>query len=319
MALWPTRGMKAPNFWDVLLKNYIDEGDAPVEVTWADIEDKPTTFAPAPHTSAVVTDFVEAAQDAVAVMLAQGTGVTLTYNDAANSLTIASTGGSGGLDAEAVRDAIGVAMIGVGNISVTVNDAADTITLTTTATANSTDAQLRDRSTHTGEQAQSTITGLVSALAAKMGLVNSVVNITNPTTMAFADVNITDDGSATANWPERFRFLFNGKLVSRFNEYGEFRVSSAKTNTVAVRLFGKETDAEADHSASVPIMEMVKSRQTRDMRWQLMVDGSTQQSGRPTWVVESGPTLQTGYLILDAGVARPANTPSNIVIYRRPA
>ncbi len=28
MALWPTRGQKAPNFWDLILKNYIDTGDA---------------------------------------------------------------------------------------------------------------------------------------------------------------------------------------------------------------------------------------------------------------------------------------------------
>jgi hypothetical protein len=37
----------------------------------------------------------------------------------------------------------------------------------TGATANSTDAQLRDRTMHTGSQAQSTVSGLVSALAAK--------------------------------------------------------------------------------------------------------------------------------------------------------
>lgn len=28
MAVWPVRGQKAPNFWDGILKNYIDEGDA---------------------------------------------------------------------------------------------------------------------------------------------------------------------------------------------------------------------------------------------------------------------------------------------------
>lgn len=43
------------------------------------------------------------------------------------------------------------------------------------ATANATDAQLRDRQTHTGEQAISTITGLSTSLAAKADLVGGVI------------------------------------------------------------------------------------------------------------------------------------------------
>jgi hypothetical protein len=121
------------------------------------------------HTAANVTDFAEAAQDAVAAMLAAGTGVTLAYDDAANTLTITGTAGGGGgtTDPEIVRDTIGVALIGAGLVTVTVNDAADTITLSTTATANSTDAQLRDRGAHTGAQAIATVTGLQAGLDAK--------------------------------------------------------------------------------------------------------------------------------------------------------
>lgn len=121
------------------------------------------------QTSATISDFTEAVQDAVAALLSAGTGVTLTYNDAGNSLTITGTAGSGGtLDAEAVRDAIGIALIGSGLIAVTVNDAADTITITTTATANSTDAQLRARSTHTGTQTASTISDFDAAVDARV-------------------------------------------------------------------------------------------------------------------------------------------------------
>lgn len=107
------------------------------------------------QTSATVSDFTEAVQDAVAALLGAGTNITLNYNDAGNTLTVSSAGGA--LDVEAVRDAIGVALIGVGNISIGVNDAADTITLSTTATVNATDAALRDRSTHTGTQTWATI------------------------------------------------------------------------------------------------------------------------------------------------------------------
>jgi hypothetical protein len=47
------------------------------------------------HLSTAVTDFAEAVDDRVAALLVQGANTTLTYNDAANTLTIASTGGGG--------------------------------------------------------------------------------------------------------------------------------------------------------------------------------------------------------------------------------
>jgi hypothetical protein len=113
--------------------------------------------------AAQAAGLTELIQDVVAAFLTQGTNVTLTYNDVANTLTVTAAGGpggGGGLDAEAVRDAIGVALVGLGNISVVVNDTLDTITITTSATQNSTDAQLRDRATHTGSQDVSTIANL---------------------------------------------------------------------------------------------------------------------------------------------------------------
>lgn len=126
------------------------------------------------QTSATISDFTEAVQDAVAALLGAGSNVTLNYNDAGNTLTVSATGGTGGaLDAEAVRDAIGVALVGVGNISVVVNDAADTITISTTATVNSTDAVLKDRNNHTGFQAISTVSGLQNALDNKAALSHS--------------------------------------------------------------------------------------------------------------------------------------------------
>jgi hypothetical protein len=150
------------------------------------------------QTSGTISDFTEAVQDAVAALLAQGTGVTLSYNDAGNTLTVSATG-SGGLDAEAVRDAIGVALIGTGVISVTVNDAADTITISSTATANSTDAQLRDRSTHTGTQAISTVTNLQTSLDAKAPLASPAFTGTptgiTATHVGLGNVNNTSDAN----------------------------------------------------------------------------------------------------------------------------
>ncbi len=111
------------------------------------------------QSSSSISDFTEAVQDVVAGLLAAGTNLTLTYNDALNTLTLDASGGSGGsTDPEVVRDTIGVAMTGAGAISVQVNDAADTIVISTTATANDTDANLRDRATHTGTQDADTLT-----------------------------------------------------------------------------------------------------------------------------------------------------------------
>jgi hypothetical protein len=48
------------------------------------------------HTAAQITDLSEAVDDRVAALLVAGPNVTLTYNDASNTLTIESTGGGGG-------------------------------------------------------------------------------------------------------------------------------------------------------------------------------------------------------------------------------
>ena len=108
------------------------------------------------QTSTTISDLTEAVQDIVAAFFAV-TGGTATYNDASNTFTVAIPAGAS--DPEAIRDTIGAALIGIGNITIAVNDAADTITISTSATVNSTDASLRDRSTHTGTQAPSTIAG----------------------------------------------------------------------------------------------------------------------------------------------------------------
>jgi hypothetical protein len=48
------------------------------------------------HLAASITDFAEAVDDRVNALLVQGTGITLSYNDAAGTLTVTSTGGGGG-------------------------------------------------------------------------------------------------------------------------------------------------------------------------------------------------------------------------------
>lgn len=135
------------------------------DITEASTADRQRSNHTGTQTSSTISDLTEAVQDAVAALLSGTSGVTLSYNDAANTLTITGSGAAG-LDAEGVRDAIGIAIVGTGVISIAVNDAADTITISSTATANDTDANLKNRANHTGTQAISTITGLQSTIDA---------------------------------------------------------------------------------------------------------------------------------------------------------
>ena len=50
--------------------------------------------------ASTISDFTEASQDATAALLVAGTNVTLTYNDAGNTLTIAASGGGGVSDGD---------------------------------------------------------------------------------------------------------------------------------------------------------------------------------------------------------------------------
>lgn len=84
----------------------------------------------APWSQAALEELV---RDTVGAALVPGTAMTITANDAANTITVAYAGGA--LDAELIRDTIGAALGGSALITVTPNDAADTITITTTALA----------------------------------------------------------------------------------------------------------------------------------------------------------------------------------------
>lgn len=69
---------------------------------------------------------MEAIRDMLASVITAGSNITVTVNDAGDTITIASTGG---YTDEQVRDVIGTALVAGSGMTVTVNDGADTITL----------------------------------------------------------------------------------------------------------------------------------------------------------------------------------------------
>lgn len=116
--------------------------------------------------SGTISDFAEASQDVIAAALVAGSGMTITYDDAGNTITLAAAGG-GTLDTESVQDIVGALISGSGVITATYNDAANTLVISSTATTNSPDATLLNRTNHTGTQAISTVTSLQTTLDSK--------------------------------------------------------------------------------------------------------------------------------------------------------
>ena len=160
------------------------------------------------------------------------------------------------------------------SVGITPSDQAKLDGIAPSATANASDAQLRDRTTHTGTQPITTITNLQTELNAKAstadltnGLAakansadlgsaamaetsdfapagsyllekNNIVTLTDSTAENLLRVNIDNDGSPTAGWPDRLAFYFAGTRSGYFNEYGEIRARPARHNTVAMRAMG---------------------------------------------------------------------------------
>jgi len=75
---------------------------------WSEVSGKPTTFPPSTHSHTVgdVTGLDEQVRDVVAALLVEGAGMTITVDDAANTITLASSGsgGGGGLTREVRHD-----------------------------------------------------------------------------------------------------------------------------------------------------------------------------------------------------------------------
>ena len=172
---------------------------------WADITDKPTEFTPVPHNHTIsevtgLQSVIDAKadksqiltqqqfKDSVAAMFQSGThtNVSVSYDSVAGTINLSAVGGGGAsVDEEEVQDWVGnlitqgtgisvvyddvgnVLSIGLSGVSFTSADKAKLDGIAANATANSTDSQLRNRSTHTGTQAISTISGLQTALDGK--------------------------------------------------------------------------------------------------------------------------------------------------------
>ena len=175
-------------------------GEVSGSIAWDNVSGKPSTFAPSTHThvAANITDFTTAvAAVSPPVDWASLTGKPSTFTPAAHTHPISDvTNLQTALDGKAATSHTHTASAisdstTAGRALLTGADAAAQraiLNVADGATANATNAQLRDRSTHTGTQAASTISDFNTAAAAAAP-VQSVAGRTGAVTLAVADVS----------------------------------------------------------------------------------------------------------------------------------
>jgi hypothetical protein len=144
-----------------------------------------------------VTDFSEAVDDRVAALIVGGTGITATYNDPANTLTIATTITQ--FTAEDAQDAVGTILTDSASVDFTYNDAANTITAAVLPAGVNHDALLNFvANEHVDHSAVSISAG--TGLSGGGDITTSrTLNIANTTVTAAAYGSATQNGIFTVN------------------------------------------------------------------------------------------------------------------------
>lgn len=129
ISVWDGSAWQTPTF--IVSDEIIDDRVAALMVAGTGIT---LTYNDGSNTLTVDTTITqytdEMARDALGVALTAGTGVTITPNDGSDIITVAVDTTA---EAERIRDVIGTALVAGANTTITVNDAGDTITIASSA------------------------------------------------------------------------------------------------------------------------------------------------------------------------------------------
>lgn len=229
---------------------------------WSTLTGKPSTFEPT----------VESVQDIMATTLVAGTNVTLTYNDAGNTLTVASTGSGGTPDwstitgkpstfeptIESVQDIVGAQLVAGSGVSVTYNDAAGTTTIANTAAA-------PDWSTLTGkpstfEPVVESVQDIVGAqLIGGTGITVTYNDAGGTSTIsntgALVDLSNTQTQAAATAEILALPYIMNRELtLLKFIPYAQHAAILAGTSTVSHSTYIQEAFDEAQARGGAEIL-----------------------------------------------------------------
>jgi hypothetical protein len=104
-------------------------------------------------------------------------------------------------------------------------------------------------------------------------------------TDSVASITVNDDGTPTANWPNRWEWRFKpqgsstSNLVQWVNEYGELRITPAKPSTVAWRLYTKIAPTDPTRTYG-NIAELQDDRTSKNNLWTLRNTGGMYVKGQ---------------------------------------
>jgi hypothetical protein len=166
----------------------------------------------------------------------------------------------------------------------------------------------------------------VSVADLRTEMQDGAVKPNGTTTLANADgvfQSVVIDDFNTSG-PDRFTFSVDTRLVSWFNEFGEFRVMPSNASRVGLRVFAALNDTEhGNRSASNLVFEVADYRTGTDPRKTVFgVNhlGDTTVKGNLT--VDGTVTADIGVRIagiLDHNQSPPGGTPSGTIYLVRPA
>jgi hypothetical protein len=143
-----------------------------------------------------------------------------------------------------------------------------------------------------------------------------------PSTSWYEEVTVVDDSTATSGWKNRFVGWFRHavagtpvsdslrRMVIWFNEYMELRLAPAKHNTVALRIFVRDTATSQTNTrdADIPLVQLMDDRSIRTPIWGLYPNGKV-RIGEEEIETES-------VIVLGAADPVPTGTPAGTVIVR---
>jgi len=219
--------------------------------------DRTITLPDSSGTIALTSDIAELSQDAIDAALTAGTGITKTYNDAANTLTLAvdtTVIATKAELAEVAQDSINDALVAGTGITKSYNDGANTLTLSVDTTA------IQARVANVSDTEIGYLDGVTSAIQTQLDAKSTA---SKTETLSNKSISLTSN-TLTGTTAE-----FNTALSdSNF-------VTTGDTGTVTRTMIADGTIADADINASAAIAQSKISNLTTDLAAKLALAGGT--------------------------------------------